>query len=51
MVELILNYIMKFVLFGLGYFLVHSIFSKKTKNFRLSVDQNGLEIESSFYEE
>lgn len=51
MVELILNYIMKFVLFGLGYYLVHSIFSKKTKNFRLSVDQNGLEIESSFYEE
>jgi hypothetical protein len=51
MVELILNYIMKFVLFGLVHYLVHSIFSKKTKNFRLSVDWNGLKIESSFYEE
>lgn len=50
MVELILTYILKFVMLGLGYYLVHNIFSKNTKDFHCSVDQNGLRIDSSFYE-
>lgn len=51
MVELILNFILKFVVIGLGYYLVHSMFSKRMKNFHLSVDQNGIRIESSFYKD
>ena len=50
MVELILNFILNFGVLGLGYYLVHSIFSKNTKDFNCSVDQNGFEINSIFYE-
>lgn len=49
--ELILDFILKLVLLGLGYYLVHSIFPKKTKGFHCSVDQNGLNFDSSFYKE
>lgn len=51
MVELILEFILKFAILGLGYYLVHNIFSKNTKDFHCSVGQNGLNIDSSFYEE
>ena len=51
MVELILNFILKIVVLGLGYYLVHSIFSKNTKDFHCSIDQNGFKVDSTFYEE
>lgn len=50
MVELVLNFMLKFAILRLGYYLVHNIFSENTKDFHCSVDQNGLEIDSSFYE-
>lgn len=50
MLELILEFILNLVVLGLGYYLVHSIFSKNTKDFHCSVDQNGLEVNSTFYE-
>ena len=51
MVELVLTFILKLVGLGLGYYLVHSIFSKKTKDFHLSANQCGIEVDSSFYKE
>lgn len=50
MVELVLNFVLKFEILGLGYYLVYNIFSKQTKDFHCSVDQNGVKIDSSFYE-
>ena len=51
MVELILTFILKIVVLGLVYYLVHNIFSKKTKDFHVYIDQNGLRIDSSYYDE
>lgn len=51
MVELVLTFVLKLVGLGLGYYLVHSIFSKKTKDFHLSANQCGIEVDSSFYKE
>ncbi len=51
MVELILNFSLKLVELGLCYYLVHSVFSKKTKDVHCSVGQNGLNFDSSFYKE
>lgn len=51
MVELVLTFVLKFIELGLGYYLVHSIFSKKTKDFHLSANQCGIEVGSSFYKE
>ena len=51
MVELMLAYGLKFGELGLGFYLVHKIFSKKTKDFHISADQSGIEVDSSFYEE
>lgn len=51
MVELVLTFILKAIELGLGYYLVHSIFSKKTKDFHLSANQCGIEVDSSFYKE
>ena len=51
MVELILTFVLKLVGLGLSYYLVHSIFSKKTKDFHLSANQCGIEVDSSFYKE
>ena len=51
MVELMLTYCLKFGELGLGFYLVHKMFSKKTKNFHFSADQSRIEIDSSFYEE
>lgn len=50
MVETLLNFVLKIVMLGLGYYLVHSIFSENTKDFHCSVDQNGLKVDSTFYE-
>ena len=50
MVELVLNFVLKLVALGLIGYLVHSIFSKNTKEFHCSVDQNGFEFNSTFYE-
>ena len=49
MVELVLTFVLKLVGLGLGYYLVHSVFSKKTKDFHLSANQCGIEVDSSFY--
>ena len=51
MVELVLTFILKLVGLGLGYYLVHSVLSKKTKDFHLSENQCGIEVDSSFYKE
>ena len=51
MVELVLTFVLKLVGLGLGYYLVHSVFSKKTKDFHLSANQCGIEVDSSFYKE
>lgn len=51
MLELILEFILNLVVLGLGYYLVHSIFSKNTKDFHCSVDQNRLNFDSLFYKE
>lgn len=48
--ETILDFILNFGVLGLGYYLVHNIFSKNTKDFHCNVDQNGIEINSTFYE-
>ena len=49
--EIVLNFVLKLVVLGLGFYLVHSIFSKNTKEFHCSVDQNGFKFDSTFYEE
>ena len=49
--EIIFDFILKLVVLGLGYYLVHNIFSKNTKEFHCSADQSGLKIDSAFYEE
>lgn len=51
MIELVLAFILKLVRIGLGYYLIHSISSQKTKDFHLSVNQCGFEVGSSFYKE
>ena len=51
MVELLLTYLVKFVELGIAYYLIHSLFSKKTKKVHLSIDQNGIEVDSTFYED
>lgn len=51
MAELILTFILKFILLGLGYYLVHSVFSKKPKDFHFSADQDRIEVGGSFYKE
>ena len=51
MVELVLNFILKLVGLGLGYYVVYNISSKKAKDFHMTVNHNGLEIDSTFYEE
>ena len=51
MVELILDFILKLVGLGLCFYVVNKVFSKKTKNFHLSVDHDGVDIDSTFYEE
>ena len=51
MVELVLSYALKFVGLGVICYLVHNIFSKNTKDFDCSIDQNGIKIRSTFYEE
>lgn len=49
--EIVLDFILKLAVIGLGYYLVHNVFDKSTKEFHCSVDQNGVEIDSTFYEE
>ena len=51
MVELILDFILKLVELGLCFYVVRKAFSKKTKNFHFSVNHNGVDIDSTFYEE
>jgi hypothetical protein len=51
MEEQLLEFIVKLVEIGLGYYLVHNVFSKRTKDFHASVDQNGVKVDSSFYKE
>ena len=51
MLELVLCFILRLVLLGLGYYLVYKIHSKKTKSFHMTVNQNGLEVKSSYYED
>lgn len=51
MVELILTFVLKLVGLGLGYYMVHRAFSKKTKDFHLSVNQYGIEVNGSFFKE
>lgn len=47
--EIILTFILKLVMLGLGYYLVHNVFAKNTKEFHCSVDQNGFKFYSTFY--
>lgn len=49
MVELILGYAFKFGVLGFGFHLVNKVFSKKTKEIHFSIDQNGVEFDSSFF--
>lgn len=51
MVELVLSYALKFVGLGVVCYLVHNIFSKNTKDFDCSIDQNGIKIRNTFYKE
>lgn len=51
MVELILNFILKFVVLGLCFYVVYKAFSKKTKNFHISINHNGVEVDSTYYKE
>lgn len=47
--EIALNFILKLGLLGLGYYLVHSVFAKNTKEVHFSVDQNGIKFFSKFF--
>lgn len=47
----ILEFILDLVKFGFGFYLVHNIFSKNTKEFHCTVDENGFELGSEFYED
>lgn len=47
MVELLL--ILIFVVLGVVCYLTHNIFSKNTKEFHITIGQNGIEIHSTFY--
>lgn len=49
--ELVLTFIVKIAGLALCYYLVHNIFSKRTKSFHLSASQSGIEVDSTFYEE
>ena len=51
MAELVLTFIVKIAGLALCYYLVHNIFSKRTKSFHLSASQSGIEVDSTFYEE
>lgn len=51
MAELVLTFIVKIAGLTLCYYLVHNIFSKRTKSFHLSASQSGIEVDSTFYEE
>lgn len=51
MVELVLDFILKLVELGLGFYLIHKIFSKKNKDIHFSADQNGVKVDGSFYKE
>ena len=50
-VTVICDLILKLAVLGGLVYLVHNIFSKNTKDFHCSVDQNGLKVDSTFYEE
>lgn len=45
------EFILYLVVLGLAFYIVHNIFSKNTKDFHFSVDQNGMKIDSTFYED
>ncbi len=51
MVETILDFVLKLVVLGLVFYVVNRVFSKKTKNFHMTINHNGLEVDSSFYKE
>ena len=51
MVELILILILVLVVLGVVCYLTHNIFSKNTKEFHVTIGQNGIEIQSTFYKE
>lgn len=51
MVETILDVILKLVVLGLGFYVVNRIFSKKTKKFHMTINHDGLEVDSAFYKE
>ena len=51
MVELILNFVLKLVVLGLGFYVVNKVCSKKTEKFHMTINHNGFEVDSSFYEE
>lgn len=44
------DFILNLVKLGFGFYIVYNIFSKNTKEFHCTVDKNGFELGSEFYE-
>lgn len=49
MVELMLIFFVVLVALEVVCYLSHNIFSKNTKDFHITIGQNGIEIHSTFY--
>ncbi len=51
MLELILDFILKLVGLGWLFFVVEKVFSRKAKKVHFTINHNGVDFDSSFYEE
>ena len=46
-----LDFVLKLVMLGFVIILVYITFSKDIKDFHITIDQNGIEINSAYYKE